>query len=135
MGYKIEEIEGIGPSYAEKLSAANITDTDSLLKFCCDKKGRTTAAEKTGVSESVLLKWTNMADMMRISGIGPEYAELLEASGVDTVKELQHRVPANLATKMAEINETKKLTRQVPAESMISKWVEAAKNTPATITH
>lgn len=135
MNYKIQDIEGIGPAYGEKLAAASIANTQDLLSHCASKKGRQETAEKTGVSESLLLKWSNMADMMRISGIGPEYAELLEAAGVDTVKELKMRRSDNLAAKMAEVNEDKKLTRQVPAESIVAKWIETAKTTEPTISH
>jgi len=135
MGYKIEEIEGIGPAYAKKLAAANITTTDGLLKLCCDAKGRKTTAETTGVSEAQLLKWVNMADLMRISGIGAEFSELLEAAGVDTVKELRNRKPANLAAKMAEVNAAKKLTRAVPSEKTVTGWVEQAKSLQPLITH
>ena len=135
MGYKIEEIEGIGPAYAEKLAAADIKTTDALLKLCCDAKGRKATAEKTGLSEGQLLKWANMADLMRISGIGSEYSELLEAAGVDTVKELRNRNAENLAAKMAEVNETKKLTRALPAGKTVSKWIEQAGSLEPLITH
>lgn len=135
MGYKIEEIEGIGPAYAEKLAAADIKTTDELLKLCCDAKGRKATAEKTGLSEGQLLKWANMADLMRISGIGSEYSELLEAAGVDTVKELRNRNAENLAAKMAEVNETKNLTRALPAGKTVSKWIEQAGSLEPLITH
>jgi predicted flap endonuclease-1-like 5' DNA nuclease len=135
MGYKIEEIEGIGPTYGEKLAAANINTTEDLLKLCCDAKGRKETAESTGLSEGQLLKWVNMADLMRISGVGSEYSELLEAAGVDTVKELRNRNAENLAAKMAEVNETKKLTRTVPSESVVSGWVDQAKSLDPLITH
>lgn len=135
MGYKIEEIEGIGPAYGEKLAVANISTTDDLLKLCCDAKGRKAAAEKTGLGESQLLKWANMADLMRISGIGSEFSELLEAAGVDTVKELRHRNAENLAAKMAEVNETKNLTRALPSEKVVSGWIEQAGSLEPLITH
>lgn len=135
MGYKIEEIEGIGAANAKKLAAADISTTAGLLKLCCDAKGRKATAEKTGVSEGQLLKWANMADLMRISGVGSEYSELLEAAGVDTVKELRNRNAANLAAKMAEVNATKKLTRTVPSEKVVSKWVEQAGALDPLITH
>lgn len=135
MSYKIEEIEGIGPAYAEKLSAADVKTTDDLLKLCCDAKGRKSTAEKTGVSAGQLLKWANMADLMRISGVGSEYSELLEAAGVDTVKELRNRNAENLAVKMAEVNETKNLTRTVPSEKVVKGWVEQAKTLDPLITH
>jgi len=135
MGYKIEEIEGIGPAYSEKLAAADISTTDDLLKLCCDARGRKATAEKTGVSEGQLLKWANRVDLMRISGIGSEYSELLEAAGVDTVKELRNRNSANLAAKMAEVNETRKLTRAQPAEKAVSQWIEQAGTLEPLITH
>ena len=135
MSYKIQEIEGIGPAYAEKLAAADIDTTEELLKLCCDAKGRKATSEKTGASESQLLKWANMADLMRISGVGSEFSELLEAAGVDTVKELRNRNAQNLAAKMAEVNEQKKLTRTVPSEKTVADWVEQARSLDPLITH
>jgi predicted flap endonuclease-1-like 5' DNA nuclease len=135
VAYKIEEIEGIGPAYGEKLAAGGIGTTDDLLNLCADAKGRKSTAEKTGLSESQLLKWANMADLMRISGVGSEYSELLEAAGVDTVKELRNRNAANLATKMDEVNADKKLTRTVPNEAVVQRWVDQAKELDPLITH
>lgn len=135
MAYKIDEIEGIGPAYKEKLAAANIKTTDDLLKHCAEAKGRKSVAEATGLSEKHLLNWSNMADMMRVSGIGPQYAELLEASGVDTVKELQHRNAENLATKMEQINAVKNLANATPASSVIQGWIDQAKTLKPNISH
>ncbi|WP_029059869.1 DUF4332 domain-containing protein [Stappia stellulata] len=127
MSYSIDEIEGIGPVYAEKLQAAGIRTTEAYLDRAKDPKGRKALADETGIEAARILKWANMADLMRISGVGEEYSELLEAAGVDTVKELKHRNAANLAAKMKEVNEDKKLVRQVPGEASVEKWVEQAK--------
>lgn len=135
MAYRITEIEGIGPAYGAKLSEAGITTTEQLLAECGSKKGRAATAEKTGLTESQLLKWANMADLMRISGVGEEYSELLEAAGVDTVKELKMRRPDNLAAKMQDVNAAKKLVRQAPSESQVAKWVEQAKTMEPMISH
>lgn len=135
MGYSIDTIEGIGPAYKEKLIAAGIKTTDALLKLCCDKKGRKAMAEKSGCSEAQLLKWVNMADLMRIKGVGEEYSELLEAAGVDTVKELRNRNAENLTKAMADTNAKKKLVRSVPSLKQVSAWVEQAKQLPPTISH
>jgi predicted flap endonuclease-1-like 5' DNA nuclease len=132
---KIEEIEGIGPAFGEKLRAAGIEDTDGLLELCCSKPGRAKVAAQSGISESRLLEWANMADLFRIKGVGPEFAELLEASGVDTVKELATRNADNLAAKLAEVNDAKKLTRRVPNAEGVADWVAQAKALPARITH
>ncbi|QGZ36753.1 DUF4332 domain-containing protein [Stappia indica] len=135
MSYSIDEIEGIGPAYAEKLQAVGIRTTEAYLERAKDPKGRKALAEETGIDDKRILKWANMADLMRISGVGEEYSELLEAAGVDTVKELKHRVPANLHAKMKDVNEAKKLVRQLPSESAVEKWVAQAKDLPAVMTY
>ncbi|MCC4246178.1 DUF4332 domain-containing protein [Stappia indica] len=135
MSYSIDEIEGIGPVYAEKLKAVGIRTTEAYLERAKDPKGRKALGEETGIDDKRILKWANMADLMRISGVGEEYSELLEAAGVDTVKELKHRVPANLHAKMKEVNEAKKLVRQLPSESGVEKWVAQAKELPAVMTY
>lgn len=131
--YKIEEIEGIGSVMGEKFRAAGINNTDKLLEGCKTKKQRQALAEATGVSEKLILKFANMADLFRISGVGQEYAELLEAAGVDTVPELATRKPENLTAKMEEVNEKKKLTRKTPSLKEVEKWVEEAGKLPRVL--
>ncbi len=130
---KIEQIEGIGPSYGEKLRAAEISDTDTLLEIGCTKDGRQGLAQKTDISESQILKWVNMVDLCRIKGVGEEYSELLECAGVDTVKELRNRNADNLTAKMAEVNEQKKLTRRTPSQNEVEDWVAQAKTLPPKV--
>ena len=132
---KIDAVEGIGPAYAEKLQAAGIKDTDALLEKACAPAGRKGLEAATGISGKLILKWANMVDLFRIKGVGAEFAELLECAGVDTVKELRNRNAANLATKMAEVNEEKKLTRAVPSEKQVTGWIEQAKGLPPKIEH
>lgn len=132
---KVEEIEGVGPVYAEKLAAAGIKTIDDLLEQCASRKGREKVAEATGIAGANILKWANHADLIRIKGVGPEFAELLEAAGVDTVKELKHRNAENLTAKMKEVKEEKKLTRQSPSLEQVASWIEQAKTMEPKITH
>lgn len=135
MAYKVETIEGVGTVYGEKLNAAGIKTTDELLAKCATPKGRKELAETTGISDKLVLKWTNHADLMRINGIAGQFAELLEASGVDTVKELKHRVPANLHAKLEEVNAQKNLVNRVPGLPEVEKMVEQAKELEAVVTY
>lgn len=130
---KIIDVEGIGQVYAQKLSEAGIATTEALLEKGATPKGRKEIAEKTAIGDALILKWINRADLSRIKGIGSEYADLLEAAGVDTVVELAKRVPANLTKKMAEINLEKKLVRKLPAESLVTDWVAQAKKLPRAV--
>ena len=126
--YQIEDVEGIGSVYGEKLRKAGIKSVDQLLKIGCKPSGRKELAEATGLDASLILTWVNMADLFRIKGIGGEYAELLKKSGVDTVKELRKRNPENLLAKMTEVNsEGRPLVRPLPSLSMVQSWVKLAK--------
>ncbi len=130
--YKISDIEGIGPVYAEKLAKAGVKSIRGLLIAGATKKGRDEIARKSGLDASLVLKWVNMADLFRVKGIGSEYSELLEKAGVDTVKELRNRKAENLTAKMAEVNsQSKKLVRILPAKVKVERWIkEAAKLEP-----
>jgi len=135
MAIKIADIEGIGPANAKKLAKCNIKSVNGLLKSCATKKGRKEAAKESGIDEKKILKWVNMADLYRVKGIGSEYSELLEAAGVDTVKELRNRKPENLHAKMLEVNSKKKLVRQPPSIKFVEKWVAHAKELDPMVTY
>lgn len=125
--YKITDIEGIGPVYAEKLKGIKIQSVNALLEAGATRSGRKEIAESTGIDETLILKWVNAADLFRVKGIGSEYSQLLEKAGVDTVKELRNRKAENLHAKLAEINASHKLVRQLPVLSQVESWIETAK--------
>lgn len=135
MAYKIEQIEGIGESYAKKLEAAGIKTTDDLLTACATKKGRDDVAEKTGINDKLILRWTNHADLFRIKGVAGQFAELLEAAGVDTVKEFRHRVPSNLHQKLEKVNEKKNLCNRITSLSELEKMIAQAKELEPVISY
>ena len=119
--------------YAEKLIAAGIKTDAELLEKCAKPAGRKALAEATEISPKLILKWANHCDLYRINGVGPQFAELLEASGVDTVKELKHRVAENLQAKLEEVNAVKNLTNRVPAVAEVQKMIDQAKELPAVM--
>jgi len=135
MGYQIIDIEGIGPTFTKKLKAIGVNRTDQLLERGASPKGRKTLAAESGIDEGKILKWCNMADLMRIKGVAEEYSELLEAAGVDTVKELRNRKPENLAQSLKEANAKKKLVRLVPGLKSVAKWVAEAKTLKPVMTY
>ena len=135
MKYNIIDIEGVGDAYAEKLKAAGIKTVDDLLDTGGTAKGRKNLAETTGISEKLILRWVNHADLFRINGVGPQFAELLEAVGVDTVKEMRHRNAENLAAKMAEVNEAKHLTRRSPSAAELQKMIDEAGTLEPRVTY
>lgn len=131
----IDAIEGIGHRYATKLRKVRVRTTEALLKHGATKRGRKQLSDKTGLPEQQILEWVNRADLMRIKGVGEEYSDLLEASGVDTVRELRRRNAANLLTAMIEINRKKDLVRRLPTEAMVQRWVDHAKDLDTIVTH
>jgi predicted flap endonuclease-1-like 5' DNA nuclease len=130
---KLVKVEGIGETYAQKLADAGISTTQALLEKGASPLGREEITEKTSISSKLILRWVNHVDLFRVKGVGEEYADLLEASGVDTVPELAQRNPENLYQKLVKVNQEKKLVRQLPSETQVRNWVEQAKQLPRKI--
>jgi predicted flap endonuclease-1-like 5' DNA nuclease len=131
----IGDVEGIDPKSATRLRKAGVRTTEGLIKVAATSKGRKALAEETGIAASTLLGWVNRADLMRIKGVGAEYADLLETAGCDTVKELRRRNPINLTAAMVDVNEQKRLVRRLPTEAMVIAWVEQAKTMDSAVKH
>lgn len=129
----LEYIEGIGPVYAGKLAENGINSPLDLLKQGATPQGRSDIARRSEVSGLLILEWINHIDLYRIKGVGSEYADLLEESGVDTVMELAHRNPENLFEKMSSVNEVKQLVRKLPAQKQVEEWIAQAKSLPRVI--
>jgi len=132
---KLLKVEGIGEAYAQKLQAAGVATTEALLEKGAIPQGRQEIAEATGISAKLILRWVNHVDLFRISGVGEQYADLLEAAGVDTVPELAQRNAENLYQKLLAVNEEKKLVRRPPTQAQVSGWIEQAKHLPRVITY
>ena len=135
MDYKIIDIQGVGPVYAEKLTAAGIQKVSQLLEKGKTPKGRKELEEATGIRHDLILTWVNHADLFRVKGIGPQFSELLEAGGVDTVKELAHRNAVNLEKTLKEVNEKEHRTRRVPTAAELQKMIDLAKELPGVVTY
>ena len=135
MSYPLTDIEGIDAEVVSILKTVGIRSTERLLEAASTVKARKVLAIKTGFEEKQLLCWANVADRMRIKGISKEYSGLLQAAGVDTVKELKYRNPANLAKAMAEANRKRKMVRLLPSEKVVERWIGHAKTLPLKITY
>jgi hypothetical protein len=135
VSYPIKYLNGIDPEVMGRLKSVGIRTTEKFLDIAKDSRGRRLLAEKTGIDERCLLDWANIADHMRVKGLGREYVALLRVTGVDTVKELKNRNPANLARAMAEANRKRKLVRLLPSEKAVGRWIEHAKKLPPKITY
>lgn len=136
----IESIEGIGPANGASLRDAGVRSAEALLKQAGTKGGRKALAKETGINEKMILAWVNRADLMRIKGVSTQYSDLLEAAGVDSVKELSRRRPDNLTERMRIMNEQatakgSSIVRRPPSLAEVERWVEQAKQMPAAVTH
>jgi predicted flap endonuclease-1-like 5' DNA nuclease len=130
---KVDFIEGVGGTYAAKLAEAGIVTVMDLLQRGATRKGRAELVDATGIAAGLILKWINHADLFRITGVGKQFGELLEAAGVDTVVELAQRNPVNLFNRLASVNAEKKLAGRSPHQDEVNKWVEQAKGLPRVV--
>jgi predicted flap endonuclease-1-like 5' DNA nuclease len=132
---KLTSIEGIGPAYAAKLNAAGVGSVEALLQSCATASGRRALADESGISGDLILRWANAADLFRIKGVSEEYAELLEAAGVDTVPELARRNGENLLAALRAANAEKSLVRRLPGLSQVEAWITQAQGLPRALTY
>jgi predicted flap endonuclease-1-like 5' DNA nuclease len=132
---KLVTVEGIGESYAQRLEEAGIKTTDDLLELGASAQGRMEIAERTDISVRLILNWVNRAEVLRIRGVGEEFADLLEAGGIDTVRELAQRNPENLYRKLARVNQEQWLVRRLPSPEQVEDWVEQARALPRVVTY
>lgn len=131
----LEEVEGIGETYARKLRSAGVNSLHSLFEQGSTAKGRKMLAEKSRIGEKKILEWVKHADLCRIRGVGSDYADLLAAAGVETVRELAKRKPENLYYKLEALNDQKRLVRRLPSQDQVSEWVRQAKRLPGIVTY
>jgi predicted flap endonuclease-1-like 5' DNA nuclease len=130
---KLVDVEGIGPASAAKLEKAGVATPEDLLEKAGTRAGRDRLAEATGLSAALILKWVNRVDLSRVKGVNTQYADLLEAAGVDTPKELARRNAAHLHEQLATVNAKKRLVRELPTESQIAGWIGEAKAAPVRV--
>ena len=135
MTYPLTDIAGIGSDAASALRVVGIRTTTRLLEAAKDPKGRQCLSGQIGVDAKRILRWANLADRMRIKGVGEDYAELLRAAGVDTVKELKYRNPAKLAKAMRDANDKRKLVRVLPSDRAVVRWIENARRLQIKISY
>ena len=133
---KIIDVEGIGETFGDRLSAAGVNTTDDLLEQGASPGGRDRIAEATGIGGAQILEWVNHVDLMRIDGVGSEYSDLLEAAGVDSPAELAQRNAGNLATTLQEVVAARPdIVRRVPSESELQGWIDQSKKLPKVVEH
>ena len=131
----LKKLNGLGTDAVERLKTAGIRTSGKLLDAAKSLKGRNDLARRTGIDAKRLLRYANIADKLRVKGLGQGYAELLCHVGVDTVKELKYRNPERLAEAMRKKNDKLKLVRLVPTEKAVGRWIEAARKLPQEISY
>lgn len=71
-------VEGIGDTYAKKLNDAGYGSTKDLLEKGATPQGRKQIAEKTGISDKLILRWINHIDLFRKTPTQPQVADWVE---------------------------------------------------------
>ncbi|HEY7468161.1 MAG TPA: DUF4332 domain-containing protein [Acidimicrobiia bacterium] len=130
---RIDQVAGIGHRDATKLRKAGVRTSTGLIDAAASRKDRADLASATGIDPRDLQQWINHSDLLRVRGVGAEYAELLVVAGVDTLKDLRRRNPTALLAKIIGLNGDSKVVRRLPTESMVEAWIEAARDLEPTI--
>lgn len=123
---RIDEVAGLDVKQATRLRKAGVKTSQGLIENASTRAGRTALSAKTGIPPRDLTSWVHHADLLRVRGIGAEYAELLVAAGVDTIRDLRRRNPTALVAKIISMNGSEKVVRRLPTEAMVSSWIDSA---------
>lgn len=130
---RIDEVAGVAVKSATKLRKAGVKTSKGLIDAAATRRGRTEISAKTGIPPRDLQAWVHHADLLRVKGVGAEYAELLVAAGVETVRDLRRRNPTALVAKIISMNGSDKLVRRLPTESMVASWIESSRSVDPSI--
>jgi predicted flap endonuclease-1-like 5' DNA nuclease len=123
---RIDQVAGIGHREATRLRKAGVRTSKALAECAATRRGRTDLAKKTGLSPKDLQVWVHHADLLRVRGVGAEYAALLVEAGVDTLRDLRRRNPTALLAKIIGMNGSQKVVDRLPTEAMVENWISAA---------
>lgn len=123
---RIDEVAGLGVRQATRLRKAGVKTSKGLIEEASTRAGRSALSKKTGIPPRDLKSWVHHADLLRVQGVGGEYAELLVAAGVETIRDLRRRNPTALVAKVISMNGSKKVVKRLPTEAMVTGWIESA---------
>lgn len=123
---RIDHVAGIGHRQATKLRKVGIRTSKALSECASTRRGRTQLAKETGLSPKDLQRWVHHADLLRVKGVGSEYALLLVEAGVDTLRDLRRRNPTALLAKIIGMNGSEKVVERLPTEGMVEGWIKSA---------
>jgi predicted flap endonuclease-1-like 5' DNA nuclease len=125
---RIDQVAGISHKNATKLRKAGVRTSKGLIEAATSRRDRLDLVAATGIDQRDIQHWINHSDLLRVKGVGAEYAELLVAAGVDTLRDLRRRNPTALLAKIIGLNGDAKVVQRLPTESMVEGWIEAAKD-------
>lgn len=123
---RIDQVAGVGVKQATKLRKTGVRTSKTLIELASTRRGRTELSKVSGLSPKDLQVWVHHADLLRVKGVGSEYAELLAAAGVDTLRDLRRRNPTALLAKIIALNGSDRVVNRLPTESMVEGWIAAA---------
>ncbi|MDX1469263.1 MAG: DUF4332 domain-containing protein [Acidimicrobiia bacterium] len=130
---RVDQVAGIDHRQATKLRKLGIRTGKGLIEKAATRRGRTELSKATGISPKDLQLWVHHADLLRVKGVGPEYAELLVSAGVDTLRDLRRRNPTALVAKIIGMNGAERVVNRLPTESMVETWIDSAGNLTPSI--
>jgi nucleotidyltransferase/DNA polymerase involved in DNA repair len=132
---RIDQVAGIGQREATKLRKVGVRTSKSLTACASTRRGRTELAKKTGLTPRDLQLWVHHADLLRVRGVGAEYAVLLVEAGVDTLRDLRRRNPTALLAKIIGLNGSQRVVDRLPTEAMVEGWIVAASDLDPAISN
>lgn len=131
----IKEIINIDSRAIERLREAGVNTLEQLLERGSTSAARMRLADETQLDDGLIKQWVHQADLMRVNGIGPEFAHLLCQVGVLTTPKLAYRSTDSLYAELVEGNQDERVMRKLPGIHELHGFIAAAKHLPKVIRH
>jgi predicted flap endonuclease-1-like 5' DNA nuclease len=128
-------VPALGAASVAALNKVGVQDVDQFLAKGATAKGRAEMAEAVGSDAATVEKWVDDLNFARIRGIGPKYAALLRAAGVETVEDLGKYNAEDLAKKLADVNASQNLVKDLPSAEHLAFWIAQASELPPALAH
>ena len=126
--WAIGQLPGLSTTEQSQLTALGIQTTFDLLRQVQHPENRQRLIAQLQIHNKYLLKWTALADLARVPGVGCIYCGLLLHAGISSVARLAEASAHRLHPQLLRLHVTVLHRRDLtPSAGQVAQWIYNAK--------